>query len=286
MNDTLEKKIAFLGAGNMAGALISGITAGGAVAAERIWATDPHEARLEELTKAHGIRTGTDNAEAARWAEVVVLAVKPQKMGELFADLEGVLGPEHLTISVAAGVTIGALKKGLGAQTRVVRAMPNTPALVHAGITAFARGEGATDVDADVARTLFSQVGDALELEERLLDAVTGLSGSGPAYVFRLIEGMVAGGERAGLESADALRLAARTVLGAAKLLIDSGESPSSLRQKVTSPNGTTEAGLAHLAEHGFLEAVEGAIGAATARSVSLGQEIDELLGGVGGERR
>jgi pyrroline-5-carboxylate reductase len=277
-NDTLDEKVAFLGAGNMAGALIRGITAGGALAADHIWATDPREERLEELARAHGIRTGTDNGEAARWADVVVLAVKPQKMGDLFADLKGVLGQEHLVISVAAGVTIGALRKGLGEGARVVRAMPNTPALVHAGMTAFARGEGATERDAALARTLFRQVGDAIELEERLLDAVTGLSGSGPAYVFHLIEGLVAGGEKAGLDGADALRLAARTVLGAAKLLLESGESPESLRRKVTSPNGTTEAGLAHLADHGFLEAVEGAVGAAAARSVSLGREIEELL--------
>ncbi len=229
-----------------------------------------------------GFRTGTDNAEAARWADVVVLAVKPQKMDEVFADLAGVLGQHTLVISIAAGVTIGALARGLGAGVRIVRAMPNTPALVHAGMTAYARGRGATDADARLAHTLFTQVGDALELEESLLDAVTGLSGSGPAYVFRLIEGLVAGGQAAGLAAEDALRLAAQTVRGAAKLLIESGEAPSELRRKVTSPKGTTEAGLAHLDAHGFADAVSGAVEAATARSRALGAEIDTLLDGSG----
>jgi len=274
---TLTQKIAFLGAGNMAGALIRGI-ASRIADPDHVWATDPRQERLDELASAHSIRTGTDNAEAARWADVVVLAVKPQVFRALFADVGDVLGSDHLVVSVAAGVSIRAIEGGLAEGARVVRAMPNTPALVHAGVTAYARGSAATDDDLVLARTLFESVGTTLEVEERHLDAVTGLSGSGPAYVFRLIEGLVAGGEASGLDPAAALTLASQTVLGAAKLLVESGESPARLRENVTSPNGTTEAGLAHLDRHRFVGTVEGAVRAATARSATLGAETEDTL--------
>ncbi|RLB52272.1 MAG: pyrroline-5-carboxylate reductase [Deltaproteobacteria bacterium] len=275
---TLTPKTAFLGAGNMAGALIGGLTAGdAALGGARVWATDPRAERRLELEEAHGIKTGVDNAEAARWADIVVLAVKPQVLGAVLGDLEGQLGAKHLVISVAAGVSIRAIEAKLG-PARVIRAMPNTPALVGAGATAFARGPRATSADAAAARDLFESVGVVLEVEEDRLDAVTGLSGSGPAYVFRLVEGMVAGGIAAGLTDDDATLLAVQTVAGAARLLRESTDTPARLREKVTSPGGTTQAGLDHLAAHDFHETVKGAVTAATERSVELGKEIAESI--------
>jgi pyrroline-5-carboxylate reductase len=276
---SIRKKLAFLGAGNMAGALIRGVLESGAADAAHVWAADPRAERLAELARAHAIRTGSDNAEAARWADVIVLAVKPQVFAELFEDIAGVVTREQLVVSIAAGVTLNAIERALGDDVRVIRAMPNTPALVHAGATAFAPGRHATADDLAVAATIFSGVGMAIELEERHLDAVTGLSGSGPAYVFRLVEALIAGGEAAGLDPEDARRLATQTVRGAAELLVTSGESPSALRDKVTSPKGTTEAGLCHLAEAGFFDAVVGAVQAATKRSRDLGEETEEALG-------
>ncbi|MBW2463751.1 MAG: pyrroline-5-carboxylate reductase [Deltaproteobacteria bacterium] len=272
------KKTAFLGAGNMAGALIGGLTAGNAAPrGPEVWATDPRAERRLELERDHGIRTGPSNTEAARWAEVVVLAVKPQVLGAVLDDLEGQLRAEQLVISVAAGVPLGALEARLG-PARVIRAMPNTPALVGAGATAFARGTRATDTDAATARELFESVGVALEVDEDRLDAVTGLSGSGPAYVFRLVEGMIAGGVAAGLTADDATLLAVQTVTGAARLLRESTDTPARLREKVTSPGGTTQAGLDHLAAHDFHQTVRGAVTTATERSVELGKEIAELI--------
>ncbi|MCS6799954.1 MAG: pyrroline-5-carboxylate reductase [Myxococcota bacterium] len=266
--------IAFLGAGNMAGALIGGLLHAGACAPERIIATDVRRERLQELERLHGIRTSTDNAGAARAADLVVLATKPQAFDRLLAQLEGI--GDRLVVSIAAGVPSSIVENRTGA--RVVRAMPNTPALVRAGATAIAAGARATDEDVRRARALFDAVGTTVVVEETLLDAVTGLSGSGPAYVFLIIEALADAGVKVGLHRADAQALAAQTVLGAARLLLETGEHPGRLKDMVTSPGGTAIAGLHTLESGGLRRTLIDAVEAATRRAIELGGEITRKL--------
>jgi len=273
-------RIAFLGAGNMAGALISGLLRAGVCTPDRLFATDVRPDRLRELEDAHGLRTGEDNGEAATWAEVVVLCTKPQVLDRVLDEVAGTVGQAHLVISIAAGVPISAIEARLGPGRRVVRAMPNTPALVGAGATAVAAGTHATEEDLALARTLFDSVGITVVLDESQLDAVTGLSGSGPAYVFLAIEALSDAGVRVGLPRDVALRLSAQTVLGSARLLVETGGDPERLREMVTSPGGTTVAGLAALEAGGLRKAFVEAVEAATRRSTELGEETRRKLGG------
>ena len=276
---TLETNIAFLGAGNMAGALVRGLLHAGACTAERLFATDVRTERLEVLAELHGIRTGTDNAEAARWADVIVLATKPQVFDRLLAQIGGAVDADDLVISIAAGVPIDAIESRLAAGVRVVRAMPNTPALVDAGATGLASGAHATESDIELARQIFDSVGISVVLDESLIDAVTGLSGSGPAYIFLIIEALADAGVKVGLHRDSALRLAAQTVLGSAKLLIETGEHPGRLKDMVTSPGGTAIAGLHTLEAGGLRTTLIDAVEAATKRAGELGAETRAKLG-------
>ena len=271
----LERSIAFIGAGNMAGALIRGLLGTNTVAPERIVASDVDTARLEVLGSELGIRTSTDNAEAVRGADVVVLATKPQVLAQALPGVAAALEPDALLISIAAGVSSKLIERLSPEGARVVRTMPNTPALVGAGATAIAAGTHATPSDLDLAETLFRSVGVCVRVPEAQIDAVTGLSGSGPAYVFATIEALRDAGVREGLEEELALTLASQTVYGAARLLLEQDESPATLRERVTSPGGTTRAGLDALASAGFAETIAGAVRAATRRSVEL-REIAE----------
>lgn len=266
-----ERRIAFIGAGNMASALIHGLLSSGVGARERIVATDVRAEALAELHARHGIATTPDNRTAASAADVLVLCVKPQVLPAVLDELRDHVGRDALVVSIAAGVPTAVIERGLGAGVRVVRAMPNTPALVLAGASAIAPGSAATGSDLALARALFASVGVVEEVQEPLLDAVTGLSGSGPAYVFLLVEALTAAGVQVGLSAPTAAALAAQTVYGAAKLLHESGESPEALRRKVTSPGGTTQAGLERLAERGFADVVRDAVERATARASELG---------------
>lgn len=268
----LDKKIGFIGAGNMAGAIVRGLLAGSAATREQLFAADPDDARLSILRDELDIRTTGDNAEVAAWADVLVIAVKPQVIETVLASLAPCLTQSALVVSVAAGVTIHRIEAALPEGTRVIRTMPNTPALVRAGATAIARGTTATDADTDLAEQLFQNVGVTVHVPEKLLDAVTGLSGSGPAYVFLLIEALTEAGARVGLPTETALQLASQTVFGAAKLLIERGEAPARLREQVTSPGGTTVAGLKALVDGKFTETLIEAVEAATLRSQELGQ--------------
>ncbi|HKJ23277.1 MAG TPA: pyrroline-5-carboxylate reductase [Myxococcota bacterium] len=268
-----SRRFGFVGGGAMAEALVGGLVASG-VPADRIRVADPDPARQKALAEAHGVAVTGDNAEAVDGADVVVVAVKPNVVESALTALrEGASDVgAPLWISIAAGIPIAALERALGAGARVVRAMPNTPALVHAGATAIRANAAAGAGDRSVAHALFAAVGTCWEApNEGLLDAVTGLSGSGPAYVFVFLEALGDAGVRMGLPRDAAYALAFQTVLGAAKLAIESGRHPASLKDQVTSPGGTTIAGLERLEAGGFRAALHDAVEAATRRSRELG---------------
>jgi pyrroline-5-carboxylate reductase len=270
------KKIAFLGAGNMAEALIKGLLRAQTSRVEDLLATVRRPERATELESRYGLRVGTDNVAAAAAADVVVLSVKPQALNKLLAVVAPAIDHRKLVVSVAAGVPITALERKLGAGARIVRAMPNTPALVGAGACAVSGGEHATTEDIELACSLFRAVGTATVLDEVLLDAVTGLSGSGPAYIFLIIEALSDAGVKVGLPRYTALALAAQTVLGSAKLLIETGTHPGSLKDQVTSPGGTAIAGLHTLEAGGLRTTLINAVEAATRRAKELGDQFLE----------
>src|SRR5689334_10769151 len=268
----LNRKIAFLGTGNMAEALIKGLLRAGTAKPEELIATFRRKERMEEFQKSYPVKTTLDNVAAAAEASVVVLSVKPQAMSKLLVQIAPAVDPHKLIISVAAGVPIMALERKLGAGARIIRTMPNTPALVGMGACALAAGEHATQEDLDIASSIFQAVGITTVVDENLLDAVTGLSGSGPAYVFLVIEALSDAGVKVGLPRYTALKLAAQTVLGSAKLLIETGAHPGHLKDQVTSPGGTAIAGIATLEAGGLRTTLINAVEAATRRSRELGE--------------
>jgi pyrroline-5-carboxylate reductase len=272
------RKIGFLGAGNMAAALIKGLLHGKVVPAEGIVASDVKGDRLEHLHASHGIRTTTDNHALLRESDVVVLAVKPQVIDRVLTEVGADVTADQLVVSVAAGVPIDALEGRLPRGSHVVRAMPNTPATVQAGATAIAAGSHANEGDLRVARELFEAVGRVVVLDESLLDAVTGLSGSGPAYVMLIIEALADGGVKVGLHRDTALLLAAQTVFGSAQLLLETGEHPGRLKDMVTSPGGTAIAGLHTLESGGLRRTLIDAVEAATKRAGELGEQMAQKL--------
>ena len=266
---TITSKITFIGGGQMAEAMIGGLLSGHVCPPEAIWATDPIAERRDRLKSQFGIGVGCANREAVSRADVVVLAVKPQTLPAVLAELGPALA-HALVISIVAGGTIRTIVEQTGGATRVVRAMPNTPALVREGMTALAMGAGVSENDLLLVRTIFGAVGLVVAVEERLMNAVTGLSGSGPAYVFQAIEALADGGVLMGLPRQTADLLAAQTVLGAARLVLESGTHPAQLKDRVASPGGTTIAGLQQLEQGGFRAALMAAVEAATTRSKEL----------------
>ena len=265
----MESKVVFVGAGNMAEAIVSGMLAGGFCTPEKIVMTDVLPERLADLENEYGVTVSADNGTVQN-AEIVVLAVKPQSLPDVLAEIAPMLRPETLVVSIAAGVSTGAIEAALGTGRRVVRAMPNTPALVGQGASAIAAGSCADEADLEVAEAILQCVGLTVRIGEKDMDAVTALSGSGPAYVFYLLEGMLAAADEAGLDPDTARRLALKTVEGAARLMTDSGETAEALRKKVTSKGGTTEAALRVLDEAGVRETLVRAVLAARDRSVEL----------------
>lgn len=262
--------IGFIGAGQMAKALAAGFVRAGLVAPQAIVASDPIPAAREGfLSAVAGSSCGSDSAAVAKQSQVIFLAVKPQVMPAAMAELRQHGTQGKLFVSIAAGVTLAALEAGLGTG-RVIRVMPNTPALVGQGASAFCRGSGATADDAKQVATLLAAVGKAIELEEKHLDAVTGLSGSGPAFVYVVIEALSDAGVRVGLPRDVATTLAAQTVLGSAQMVL-AGEHPAVLKDRVASPGGTTIAGLEALEQNGLRGALYAAVLAATNRSRELG---------------
>jgi pyrroline-5-carboxylate reductase len=269
--DTMQT-IGFIGGGQMAEALIRGIIGAGLAGPERIMVVEPDAARREYLRQAYLVQIAQDSTSLAVGSRILILAVKPQVMGKVLAQYRGQITGQHLVISIAAGITIKALAAGLGDEVRIIRVMPNTPALVLAGASALAPNNRANVDDMATAKRIFSAIGICVEVSEPLLDAVTGLSGSGPGYVFAFIEALVDGGVRAGLPRPVAEQLVLQTVLGSAKLALETGEHPAVLRGRVTSPGGTTITGLQVLEESGFRGAVMTAVQAAAERSRELGQ--------------
>jgi pyrroline-5-carboxylate reductase len=268
----LTQTIGFLGTGNMAEALIKGLTVAGVVEAVQIHGSDPRRERCNELRERYGIHVTTHNEDVVRNAEIVVLSVKPQILGKVCDEIAPHLKPGALVISIAAGVPLAVLERRLPPSTRIVRTMPNTPALVGAGATAIAAGQHAREEDVQATQRIFDAVGMTVVLDESQLDAVTGLSGSGPAYVFLIIEALSDAGVKMGLSRYNSQALAAQTVLGSAKLLLETNEHPGRLKDMVTSPGGTAIAGLHTLEAGGLRTTLINAVEAATLRSRELGE--------------
>jgi pyrroline-5-carboxylate reductase len=270
---TALKQLAFIGAGNMAEALLRGVLTAGRMGPDQIIATDVREERLVFLKATYRIGVSSHNAEAARQADTIVLAVKPQMMSHALDDLKDAIGEQQLLISIAAGVSTARIAEHFPQHpVRVVRVMPNTPALVLEGASALARGRHAAPQDLETARRLFEAVGKVVVVDESQMDAVTGLSGSGPAYAFLMIEALSDAGVKMGLPREVALSLAAQTMRGAARLVLETGKHPGELKDMVTSPGGTTLAGLHALEQGGVRAALINAVEAATRRSQELGK--------------
>ena len=266
-------RIGFLGAGRMASALAKGWLQSGQVTADRLSASDPLPAAREAFAKETAAFVSAGNQEIIARSDLVVLAVKPQNMVELLADIKPTVTAKHLIVSIAAGVTLQQLGAGLGPDRRLIRVMPNTPCLVGASASAYAAGATVTVADIQFVDRLLNCVGKAIAVPEKLLDAVTGLSGSGPAYVALIVEALSDGGVRMGLSRDVANLLAMQTVFGAAKMLLDTGVSPGALKDMVASPGGTTIAGLHALERGGLRAALMNAVEAATLRARELGSD-------------
>jgi pyrroline-5-carboxylate reductase len=270
------RRIGFLGGGAMAGALIKGLLQSGSVTREQIRASDLKASRLQELCSQYGIEATADNAAMVKWADVIVIAVKPQIVDRVLPVVAANMAPGALVVSIAAGVPLEVFEEALPAGARVVRSMPNTAAIALAGATAISAGAHAEERDMDVARALFEAVGRCVVLDEALLDAVTGLSGSGPAYIMVIIEALADGGVKVGLGRDTALLLAAQTVYGASKLQLETGEHPGRLKDMVTSPGGTAIAGLHTLESGGLRRTLIDAVEAASLRAAELGRQMAE----------
>lgn len=270
MKAGVSAALAFLGAGNMAEALVKGLLAAGSAAAERVTVTDVRPERLDHFRRVYGVRGSASNREACAAADVVVLAVKPQQLRDVLAEVAPVLRADALVVSIAAGWRTASIEGALGRPQAVVRVMPNTPALVGAGVSALCGGSRAREEHLAQAETLLRSVGATVRVTEEAMDAVTAVSGSGPAYVFLFMEAMMAAAQAEGLAVDAARHLVLGTVAGAAKLALESGEAPGVLRERVTSKGGTTAAALAVLGERGFSEMVAAAVAAARRRSEEL----------------
>lgn len=268
-----RKRIGFIGAGNMGEALIRGLLAARVVTARGVLVSEPDRERANAVRKALRVRAARDNGELARKADVIFLAVKPGQVDKILQEIAPLLDRSKLLVSVAAGVTLARIESRLGSPVRLIRVMPNTPALVGEGAAAVSCGPLATAADRRFIMRVFNSVGRAVEIDEDLMDAVTGLSGSGPAYVFSMIQALADGGVQAGLPRGTALELAAQTVLGSARMVLETGMHPLELRDQVASPGGTTIEGVAILEGMGFKGTVMAAVEAAVERSRELSGE-------------
>ena len=267
-----KKKIAILGAGNMGDALVSGLIGSGSSAPKNIICSDVRQSKLDEIKLKYKVRTTSNNLRAVREADIIIYAVKPQILAAVLIETAPKLDMSKLVISIAAGVPLAAMETCVQKDLRLIRAMPNIAAAVKEAATAIAAGAHATQDDINLAMEIFSSIGKCIFLKENdLMDATTGLSGSGPAYIFLIVDALADAGVKVGLSRRDSLFLAAQTVLGAAKLLIETQEHPGQLKDKVTSPGGTAIAGLATLESGGLRTTLINAVEAATNRSKELG---------------
>lgn len=268
----LSENIGIIGAGKMGAAIIKGILKARLVDQKQLIASRPNAKLGSALAEETGVCCVTDNTRVVETSAIVLIAVKPQVMDSVLREIAGATTPDKLIVSIAAGVPLARLESHLPDETHVVRVMPNTPCLVGEGATAYSGGRYADGHDLSRVGQIFSSVGIAIALEERHLDAVTALSGSGPAYVFMFVEGLVAGGIQMGLSHDVALKLAVQTVLGSTIMARDTKQHIAELRDAVTSPGGTTIAGLRALEDGAFRSTVMSAISRATERSITLGR--------------
>lgn len=267
----MAEKIGFIGAGQMARALACGFVEAGLVQPAEILASDVYEEARNGFINTTGCAAVAENSAVVAHARLILIAVKPQGIQPVLAELAPLLSAEHLVVSIVTGVSLAKLAKGLGDNRRIVRVMPNTPCLVGASASAFAVGPNVPAEDAALVKKLLDAVGLAVQVPEPMLDGVTGLSGSGPAYVYQVIEALSDGGVRSGLPRDIATKLAAQTVLGAAKMVLETGMHPGLLKDMVTSPGGTTIAGLSVLESRAVRGAFIDAVHAAANRAKELG---------------
>ncbi len=266
------KEIAFIGAGNMAEAIIRGMLKGRVAEAFQITASDIAQNRREFMKKTYGIEVTDDNIGMVRKADVIILAVKPQVAGKVLKEAGPHTGKDKMLLSIVAGLPVSKIKDHLKEGTRVIRTMPNTPVFVGQGMVAIATGSNAFAEDYDIAKAIFEPVAKTITVEEKLMDAVLGISGSGPAYVFLMIEALADGGVKMGLTRDVAVTLAAQTLLGSAKMCLESGRHVGQLKDMVTSPGGTTIAALYAMEKAGIRAGLMEAVEAATLRSQELGK--------------
>lgn len=267
--------IGFIGTGNMATALIKGILEGGIFDKSRIYGSDKDQEKLKKISKELGIGVYSSNISLAQISSIVVLSVKPQSIKEVLEEVKDYVGGDKLIVSIAAGVPIAFIRSFLGRKVPIVRVMPNTPALIRRGISGIATDKRLSDEIMDMIFKIFSAVGEAIVVEERMMDAITAISGSGPGYVFRFMECMVEGAIQMGFEEEVARRLVVNTFLGASELARISQESLSSLREKVTSPGGTTEAALKIFEQRGLKTIILDALKAAKNRGEEIGSSYN-----------
>jgi len=265
----IERRVGFIGGGRMAEALIRGMIAAEAILARNVFVSDPAEGRREVLSALIGPNVFAENGRVLEAAEVIVLSVKPQVLPLVVGEIEPMVTAQHLIVSIVPGATMRWLEEKLG-QGRIIRVMPNTPCLVGAGAAAFCRGSRVNEADATLVREMLSSVGICAEVDERHMDAVTGLSGSGPAYVYMIIEALADGGVKMGLARSMARRFAAQTVMGAAKMVLESTLHPAELKDQVVTPGGTTIEGIHALEKGGLRAALIGAVEAAARKSSRL----------------
>jgi pyrroline-5-carboxylate reductase len=268
----LKEKIGIIGAGKIGSAIARGIIRAGLVAKDQVMASDVSDPLRQTIAKELGIKVTPDNGKVCDLADIVILAVKPQIVDSVLKESARKVGKAKLLVSVAAGVPVSRLEASLAQGARVVRVMPNIPCVVGAGAAGYAAGEHATAKDMETVGLLLNSFGVAMPVEEKYLDAVTGLSGSGPAYVFLFIEALADGGVQAGLSRDVALKLAVQTVYGSARMALESSKHLGELKDEVTSPGGTTIAGLYALEQRGFRGTVMEAVASATRRSQELGK--------------
>lgn len=266
------RQIGFVGGGNMAEALLGGLLRKGLTTPDRLLVSDPLSSRRDLLRRNFAVSVTADNQAAVQGVDIVVLCVEPQVLDDVLTELAPSLITHPLLVSVAAGYPLSRLQDRIASSARFVRAMPNTPSAIGEGVTAMSLAPGLSSEDRETARQLFESVGTVVVVEERLLDAVTGLSGSGPAYVYAMIEALADGGVLVGLPRATAQQLAAQTVAGAATMVLQQGEHPAVLKDRVASPGGTTITGLAQLEQGRLRATLISAVEAASQRSQELGK--------------
>jgi len=268
------EKIGFIGAGNMASAIVKGLIGSGRYTPDQLLASDTDKSKLRTASETFGINCSSDNRQIVRDCTTIVLAVKPQVIREVLEEIKGDINAEHLVISIAAGIPMKVIHDIIGSEIPLIRVMPNTPALIQKGISALASGKTATPKHLDTARVIFDAVGETVIVQEDMMDAVTALSASGPGFVFKIMESFVEAGEQLGFDEEISRRLVMRTFLGASHLAEESGKSLSQLREMVTSPGGTTEAGLAMFERKGAGAIIREVLEAAYQRGVELGKNI------------